>query len=314
VALTVGVDIGGTKVRAATVDARGEITRRVVRPTDREAGIGSVVAALEELLGGEGNHEAAGIGIGAAGHVERASGRVVFAPNVTYERPEIAEVVAARFGLPVDVENDANAAAWAEYCFGAGQGASHLLMVTVGTGIGGGVVIGGELYRGARGFAAEFGHMTLMDGGPQCTCGERGCLEALASGTAIARMAREGVGGAPDSILPELSGEIPSRITGALVSEAAHAGDEFAIEVLERAGRWLGVGFANLVNAFDPEIIVVGGGAAEAGYPLLETARMELDKRVGPRRATPGIITARLGNDAGVIGASALVRSAAGID
>ncbi len=284
-----------------------------MRGTDREAGIASIVAALEELLG-RGGREVAGIGIGAAGFVEHPSGRMTFSPNVAYERSEIAEAVAARFGLPVNVENDANAAAWAEYQFGVAQGADHMLMVTVGTGVGGGVVIGGKLYRGARGFAAEFGHMTLMDGGPQCTCGERGCLEALASGTAIARMAREGVGGAPDSILPELSGEVPSRITGALVSEAARAGDEFAVEVLERAGRWLGVAFANLVNAFDPEVIVVGGGVAEAGYPFLEGARMEMDKRVGPRRAPPKIVTARLGNDAGVIGASALVRTAAGID
>src|SRR5438067_140383 len=161
---------------------------------------------------------------------------------------------------------------------------------------------------GTASIVSELGHVTLVDGGPQCGCGEGGCLEALSSGSAIGRMAREGIAGAPDSILLELAGDEPARITGALVSEAAHVGDAFAAEVLQRAGRWLGTGLASLVNAFDPSVIVIGGSGAAAGWFLLEPARLELDRRLGRRRPVPPIVTAVLGNDAGAIGAASLAR------
>lgn len=311
VLLTAGVDIGGTKVLAAVVDEAGRIVKRASHSTDRDAGTASIIAALEDLLGRNPDQVSA-IGVAAAAFVERASGRVAFAPNLTYDQPDVPGALKSRFGMPVAVENDANAAAWGEHRFGAGKGAAEMIMVTVGTGVGGGIVIGGKLYRGSRGFAGEIGHMTIVDGGPPCACGERGCLEALASGTAIARMAREGVGGASDSILLELAGDNPARITGALVGEAARAGDPFATEVLERAGRWLGAGFANLTNILDPEVIVVGGGAAASGYHLVEPARLELSKRVRARRDPPDVVIANLGNDAGVIGAADLARAGTG--
>ena len=327
--LTAGVDIGGTKVFAVLVDEDGSVCGRASHPTDPEAGTASIVLTLGQLMGrsGPGCDPSSGsdpgpgpssgsssssrpgaIGIAAAAYVEYPSGRIAFAPNLIYGQADVAEAVQRRFQVEVIVENDANAAAWAEQQYGAGRGSDDMLMLTVGTGIGGGVVVGGELFRGHLGFAAELGHITLVDGGPQCGCGERGCLEALASGNAIGRMAREGIAGAPDSILLELAGDQPSRITGALVSEAAHAGDEFAAEVLQRAGRWLGAGLASLVNAFDPNVIVIGGGGAAAGWFLLEPARLELDRRLGRRRTIPPIVTAVLGNDAGAIGAASLAR------
>lgn len=306
--VTVGVDGGGTKVLAGLVDEQGTVLERVRVATDRNNGTGSVLRALEELLGGGG--EPAAIGVGVAGFVKQPEGRVVFSPNVAYDPPDVGKAVAARFGLPVVVENDANAACWGERVHGAGRGCDELVLVTVGTGVGGGIVTGGRLLRGANGYAGEIGHMTIMDGGPQCGCGQHGCVEALASGTAIARMAREGLGSAPDSILLELAGDNPSRITGALVTEAARADDAFAVEVLGRAGRSLGVCFANLTNLLDPELILVGGGAAEAGWFIVEPARLELFRRVADRREPPELAMARLGGDAGMVGAAALARSA----
>lgn len=306
---TAGVDIGGTKVLAALVDERGAIAHRVGLATDPDAGTASLLKALEQLLDGRGAGPDA-IGVAIAAWVEYPNGRVAFAPNLTYEYPNVLDEVQKKFRLPTVVENDANAAAWGERQFGAGKGSDDMLMLTVGTGIGGGIVAGGQLYRGHGGFAAEFGHMTIVEGGPQCACGQRGCLEALASGTAIGRMAREGIGAASDSILLELAGENPTRITGALVAEAARADDDFAVGVLERAGRSLGVGIANLVNAFDPELVVVGGSGATAGHFLLDPARREVAARLAGRREAPEIVAAVLGNDAGVIGVAALARLA----
>jgi glucokinase len=307
VPVTVGVDGGGTKVLAGLVDERGKVVERVRVPTDPENGTESVLRALEELLGGDA--DPAAIGVGVAGLVQQPAGRVLFSPNLAYHPPEVGDAVAARFGLPVVVENDANAACWGERTHGAGRGCDEMVMVTVGTGVGGGIVTGGRLLRGSHGYGGEIGHMTILEGGPQCSCGQHGCVEVLASGTAIARIAREGLGRADDSILLELAGDNPSRVTGALVTEAARADDEFAIEVLARAGRALGACFANLTNLLDPQMIVVGGGAAEAGWFLLEPARLELVRRLAERREPPEITMASLGQEAGMVGAAALART-----
>ncbi|MGH2767381.1 MAG: ROK family protein [Acidimicrobiales bacterium] len=308
--LVAGVDVGGTKLLAALVDPSGKVRHRLVLATDPNAATASILAALDQLLAAHAGHagEVLAIGVGVAGFVEYHSGRVAFAPNLTYEEPEVAKVVRARFNLPVTVENDAGAAAWGEHEFGAGRGCDEMLLVTVGTGIGGGIVVGGRLYRGHGGFAAEVGHMTLLEAGPSCACGQRGCLEALASGTAIGRMGREGVKAAPDSVLLELAGGDPARITGALVTQAARSGDRLAASVVERAGRWLGAGLASLVNILDPELVVVGGGAVGAGGLLMEPARAELASRLSGRREPPPVEEASLGNEAGAIGAAALAR------
>jgi glucokinase len=308
VLVTVGVDGGGTKVLAGLVDERGTVLERVLVRTDRDNGTETVLRAVEELLGSPSGRDAgpAAIGVGVAGFVEQPEGRVVFSPNVAYEPPDVRKAVSSRFGLPVVVDNDANAACWGERMLGAGRCSTDMVMVTVGTGVGGGIVSGGTLLRGRHGYAGEIGHMTIVDGGPLCACGQHGCVEALASGTAIARMAREAVARAEDSILLELAGDNPSRITGALVTEAARADDEVAVDVLARAGRALGTCFANLTNLLDPELIVVGGGAAEAGWFLTEPARLELVRRVADRREPPELVMARLGNDAGMVGAATL--------
>jgi glucokinase len=281
-------------------------------PSDPENGTESVLRALEALLGDDAG--VAAIGVGVAGSVHQPDGRVVFASNVTYHPPEVKAAVSSRFRLPVVVDNDANAACWAERTFGAGRGCDEMVMVAVGTGIGGGIVTGGRLFRGSHGYAGEIGHMTIVDGGPLCGCGQHGCVEALASGSAIARMAREAIARAEDSILLELAGDKPSRITGALVTEAARADDEVAIDVLARAGRALGVCFANLTNLLDPELIVIGGGAAEAGWFLTEPARLELVRRVADRREPPELVVARLGGDAGMVGAASLALEALGVE
>lgn len=292
---------------AALVDDEGRIQAQVSAGTDADAGTGTLIRALQDLIDQTGGTPDA-VGVGVAAYVEYPSGRVMFAPNLNYEDPEIGRAVSEKFGIPVVVENDANAAAWGEHMYGAGKGINDMLMLTVGTGIGGGIIAGGQLYRGSIGVAGEFGHMTIVDGGPVCACGQRGCLEALAAGTAIARMAQEGIGGAGDSILLELTGGDASRITGALVTEAAKAFDDYAMGILDRAGRWIGVGLASLTNAFDPELFLIGGGAAEAGEFLLEPARLELRNRLAGRREPPEVKTGILGNDAGVIGAASLAR------
>lgn len=303
--LVAGVDVGGTKVLAAMVGEDGTILRRWTVDTDPGAGTSSLLGALDALVS-SGDHPAA-VGVAAAGWVEHGAGKVVFAPNLRYEDTELRKAVESRYGVPVAVENDASAAAWGERKHGAGGGAQNMCMVTVGTGIGGGIITGGELYRGGRGFAAEVGHMVILDGGPLCACGQRGCLEAMASGTAIGRMARERSGEPGAQEVLRTAGGDPANITGAIVTKAAENGDAFATAILETTGGYLGVGLANLVHLLDPEVIVVGGGAAVDN--ILGPARAEMEKRVEPSRPPPPVVRAALGNEAGVIGAAAIARS-----
>jgi glucokinase len=302
--LAAAADVGGTKVFAALVDDAGSIHGDVVEiPTDRSAGTTSAIAALRQLLETT-PEQVHAVGVAAAGFVEHPQGRIAFAPNLTYDRPDLRDAVHEALSLPTVVENDANAAAWGETRFGAGRGMAEVLMLTVGTGIGGGIVTSGRLHRGARGFAAEVGHISLVEGGPVCACGQRGHLEALASGTAIGRMAREELERGETSLVTELAGR--NDVTGALVTKAALDGDLLATSVLERAGRWLGRGLANLVNVLDPGLIIIGGGAAAAGALLLEPAADELAIRLEGRREPPPMTQARLGNRAGAIGAASL--------
>ncbi len=302
--LAAAADVGGTKVFAALVDDAGSIHGDTVEiATDRAAGTASAIAALQRLLEMNGKKVQA-VGVAAAGFVEHPRGRIAFAPNLIYDRPELRQAVHEALLLPTIVENDANAAAWGETRFGAGRGTAEVLMLTVGTGIGGGIVTSGRLHRGARGFAAEVGHIRLVEGGPECACGQRGHLEALASGSAIGRMAREALARGETSLITELADG--GEVSGALVTKAALDGDALARSVLERAGRWLGIGLANLVNVLDPGLIVIGGGAAVAGALLLDPAADELAIRLEGRREPPPMTQARLGNRAGAIGAASL--------
>jgi len=332
--LGIGVDVGGTKLAAGLVAADGEVLDRARWGTPGEPGaiLAGIIKAVSEI---EGRHAVRGlpVGVGIAGIVDRR-GVARYTPNLPLiDRPVLDEL---RQGLSdggeaagawedrlVTVDNDATVAAWGEYRVGAGAGAaSSLLMLTVGTGVGGGLVLDGRLVRGAHGFAAEFGHIIVSEGGPECACGNRGCLEALASGTALGRFGEEALAAGavpPGSALyalgasPKASSGAPSavtglHITGKSVTVAAQAGDQFAIELLARCGFWLGVGLASLVNALDPEIVVIGGGVSDAGELLLKPARAAMaDRLIGAgHRPVPPVASARLGNDAGLIGAALL--------
>jgi glucokinase len=219
---------------------------------------------------------------------------------------ELRRLLHERTGLPTVVDNDANAAAWAEARFGAGAGGGDLVLVTVGTGIGGGLVLDGRLYHGAQGFAGELGHLIVAPDGDRCACGNRGCLEAMASGSTLGRLGREAAAADPGGRLAALAAGAP--VTGEVVFAAALEGDRVALSLFERIGHWLGVGIASLVTIFDPDLVVVGGGVAATGDLLLAPARASFDRYVHGRRhrELPPIVPTRLGGDAGLVGAASL--------
>ncbi|MGH2783655.1 MAG: ROK family glucokinase [Actinomycetota bacterium] len=307
---TIGVDVGGTKIAGAVVDGDGAIVARRLVPTESDEPTSIVAAILKvtrELKAAA--PAAAAVGVGAAGLVDTKRGVILGAPNLAYRNVPVRDTLGDRLGLPVVVDNDANVAALAEAIHGAGRGAGDQIMVTVGTGIGGGIIIGGHVYRGHYGVGAELGHIVIDPDGPICGCGNRGCWEAVASGTALGRLARQRVeGGAGADLLASVGGDLDA-ITGELVGEAALAGSPFAKDVVAEIGRLLGIGFASIVNIFDPEVIVVGGGAAAGtGELLLGPARESMLAHVlGISWRTPvRIVPAALGNDAGVVGAATL--------
>jgi glucokinase len=301
----IGIDIGGTKVAGLRVAEDGSVLERRERPTpadDVPATVETVAGLAAELA--EGGGEA--VGVGAAGMVEFAAGTLRYAPNLAWREVPLRDLVSERTGLPCVVDNDANVAAWAEYRFGAARGFRHVLLVTVGTGIGGGIVADGALFRGAHGFAAEIGHIIVEPDGPPCGCGNRGCWEQVASGRALDRLARAEVERDPFGRIAALAaGE---EAAGRHVSEAAREGDPAAVAAFATVGRRLGEGIAGLVNVLDPEVVVVGGGVAEEGAVLLDPARAAFVEAVEAPEHRPEvpIVPAALGNDAGAIGAAAL--------
>ncbi|MCW2622516.1 MAG: glucokinase, family [Frankiales bacterium] len=311
--LTIGVDVGGTKVAAGVVDEDGNILARTRRPTpgisprEVEDTIAAVVADLRISYAVE------AVGIGAAGFIDADRATVLFAPNLVWRDEPLRDEVSRRIGLPVVVENDANAAAWAEYRFGAGRGEEHLIAVTVGTGIGGGIVLDGELYRGRFGVGGEFGHMQVFRDGRRCGCGQKGCWEQYCSGRALLHEAREIADVQPvrGRRLLELGGGRPEGIDAPEVTQAAAEGDPAALACFEEIGYWLGQGLADLASLLDPGMFVVGGGVADAGDLLLEPARRTFKARLagGLHRPHAGIRAAELGNDAGLVGAADLARS-----
>jgi len=312
VALAIGVDIGGTKVAAGVVDEYGSVVARVRRatpsgsPEDVERVIGEVVAELRE------GHDVVAVGLGAAGIIDEQRSVVRYAPNLIWRDEPLKERVEELVDLPVVVENDANAMAWAEHRFGAGQGEEHLLCLTVGTGIGGGLVLGGRLHRGAFGGGAEFGHLNFVRHGRRCGCGQRGCIEQYCSGRALLREAREIADVDPryGARLLELGDGRIEGITAEEVTKAAEEGDPAALECFEAIGKALGQCLADLASALDPGVIVVGGGVADAGELLLDPAREEFATRLTGSAYRPHapIRHAALGNEAGLVGAADLAR------
>lgn len=304
--VVIGVDVGGTLTRGALVDRTGEVTLRVEYPTDPSAGTKGIIAVVEELLA-QGGEAVGAIGVGAAGFINAATGSVTFSPNLQYDDPQIAEAVRSRAGdIPVIVDNDANAAALGESTFGSARGSDFVAFLTIGTGIGSGFIDRRRLVRGFTGAGAEIGHMVVDPAGPPCPCGLKGCFEQLASGTAIGRMGREAVADDRDSSILAFAGSIEA-ITSRHVSQAAREYDETAMTVLRKAGRSLGIGLSNVVNIFDPEVIVLGGSVVQAGEPFLGPARDQLHKMTGAQRRRPmRIDVTSLKNDAGLVGAAAL--------
>lgn len=310
--LTIGVDIGGTKVAAGVVDDAGSILARTRRPTPAASAdvVEDVIAACVADL--RADHPVVAVGLGAAGFVDADRSVVLVAPNLSWRDEPLRQAVAARTGLPVVVENDANCAAWAEYRFGAGRGETHLALITVGTGLGGGLVFDGQLFRGRFGVGAEFGHMQVSQSGRRCGCGQHGCWEQYCSGRALLHEAREiaDVQRAYGARLLELGGGRPEGIEAPEVTQAAREGDPAALDCFAEIGAWLGQGLADLAAILDPGAFVIGGGVADAGELLLAPARRVFLARLtgGGARPLADIRLAELGNEAGLVGAADLAR------
>jgi glucokinase len=306
---TIGVDLGGTKALVGVLAGTEVAWRR------REASTGQSEDELVELLcreikvAREARPDVAAVGLGIPATIDYERGVAVSAVNLPLADLPIRDLVEADVGLPVFVDNDANVAALAEYTYGAARGMPHMVMLTVGTGIGGGLILNGEVYRGSTGAGAELGHVVIQADGPPCqgNCPNHGCVESLASGTALGREGKAAAESSPDSALGKVLAE-GGTVDGTAVTEAALAGDETSIAVFELIGSRLGVACASLANIFQPNAIVVGGGVIRAGDLLLDPARREIGERaLKPMNETP-VLAATLGNDAGMIGAAALAR------
>jgi glucokinase len=309
----IGVDVGGSLLRAALFDEHLTLLQRAEQPTPVKGGQAAMLEALYETIRQvlpEDPHDLSGIGVGLPGPLDIERGTVIHAPNLPFE-PDlpIARLIREAVGGPVFLGNDADVAGLAEWSQGAGVGTRNMLYITVSTGVGGGIIVAGEVYSG-RGQGGEIGHMVVMpEGGPLCGCGKRGHLEALASGTAIAREAREALAQGRDSLIREMVGGDQALITAKLVGQAAAQGDGLAREVYAQAGRYLGIGLASLLVILNPDRVVMGGGVARAGDLLLGPMREALAENIlHPRyiEQTP-IVPAGLGADTGLIGAAALV-------
>ena len=310
-ALTLGLDLGGTKVLGVALSERGEVVSEIRRPTPRgeEALLDALAAVAEELRSTtSGVGEVTAVGVGAPGLVDR-DGVLRAAPNLPgVDQLPLRAGLTARLGLPVRADNDATCAAWGEHQLGAARGRKHVVVATLGTGIGGGIIIGGRLYRGTNGFAGEIGHMVVEPHGPPCPCGQRGCWERYASGGGLGRLAREAAHAGQVPRVLELAGDDPEAVRGEHVTRAAIEGDAGARAVFGRFAWWLALGLSNLANTFDPEMFVIGGGLVEAGDVLFEPARLALTDLVeaADRRPPISIVPAELGEHAGAMGAAAL--------
>lgn len=310
--LAIGIDIGGTKVAAGVVDSDGAVlaTARRRTPSRDPAHIADVVVEIVGQLRAE--YDVVAVGIGAAGFVDVGRTTVLFAPNLAWRNAPIRDELAQRLDLPVAVENDANAAAWGEYRFGAGEQEPDAVVLTIGTGIGAGFIFGGELFRGRFGIAGEPGHLRVVPGGRMCGCGNRGCLEQYCSGSALVRAAREVARERPADAarLLDLAHGDAANIDGPVVMKAAQEGDPAAVDCFDEIGRWLGQGLADLAALIDPGRFVIGGGVADAGELLLSAARETYASVLTGRGYRPlaDVVAARLGAQAGLIGAADLAR------
>ena len=310
---TIGVDVGGTRIAAGVADDEGTLVAQVHRetPATDVEGIEEAVAdAVRELRQ---SYEVSAVGVAAAGYIDASRSVVLFAPNLAWRDEPLRADLEGRTGLPVLVENDANAAAWGEFRHGAAREVDDMVLLTVGTGLGGGIVMHGNLLRGAYGVAAELGHVRVVPDGIRCPCGNRGCWEQYASGSALVREARELArsGSLTAKTLMDTANGDPEAIEGPMVTEAAQAGDPAAVELLAELGRWLGEGTASIAAVLDPAVVLLGGGVASAGDMLLDPMRAAFRRHLTARGHRPelAIRLAGLGNEAGMVGAADLARS-----
>jgi glucokinase len=311
----VGVDLGGTNIVAGALAEDGsDVVALRTEPTRPDQGADAVVDRIVRMIdtviaetiahsGGK-RDDVIGVGVGAPGPLDRERGIVVTTPNLGWTNFPLRDVIAERVRLPVRIDNDANCATLGEWWMGAARGANNVIGMTIGTGIGGGVILGGRLYHGSSDVAGEIGHATIDITGRRCKCGNYGCLEAYASGPSIAERAREALSG-DDCLMVKMAGGDPAMITAATVYEAAKKGDDVAIEVVRETSRFLGAGVANLLNIFNPDVVVICGGVTQAGETLFAPLRHEVRKRafkpaVDACEIVPGILAA-----AGVVGAVA---------
>ncbi len=310
---TIGVDVGGTKVLGGVVDENGSVLKTARRDTPREGGAAltqAIADVAHELMA---DSAIESVGVSAAGFVSSDRKTMLATPNIAgWNGVNLDDELTAHIGLPVVIENDANAAAWGEARFGAGRGKRHMLMLTVGTGIGGGIVVNGDLSRGAFGIAAEIGHMRVVPEGHLCGCGARGCFEQYASGNALLRHAREAIAASPDiarNLLSRGDGSLEG-LTGKAITDAAREGDAVALAAFNTTAQWLGAGIASLSVILDPECVVIGGGVIDAGEVLLEPTRAALIRYMpfAGKHPYPEIIAAQLGNEAGLVGVADLAR------
>jgi glucokinase len=312
--LTIGIDVGGTKVLGGVVDEAGKVLTTARKDTPRQGGSAltqTIADVAKELLE---KHSVASVGVSAAGFVSSDRKTMLATPNIAdWNGVDLDNQLTTLIGLPVVIENDANAAAWGEAKFGAGKNQDHMMMLTVGTGIGGGIVVNGALYRGAFGIAAEFGHMRVVPEGHICGCGARGCFEQYASGNALLRHAREAINASPEvarNLLSRGDGTV-AGLTGQAITDAARDGDPVALAAFNTTGQWLGAGIASLAVLLDPASVVIGGGVIDAGEILLKPTRESLERNMpfAGKHPYPQIIAAQLGNEAGLVGVADLARS-----
>ncbi|MBC7105469.1 MAG: ROK family protein [Firmicutes bacterium] len=315
--LVVGIDLGGTKIRTVLADAAGRVVAEVKVPTGapegQQAVLRRLIGTVEEVLrlGGASLREVRAVGLGAPGPLDAARGFLYHAPNLGWREVPLKEILEGSLGVPVLVDNDANLAALGEHRFGAGKGVGDMVHVTIGTGIGGGLILGGRLYRGWRDGAGEIGHVTVLPGGPPCRCGNRGCLETVASGTALGGQAREMVARGEGRGILAAAGGRAEAVTAVAVAAAAAGGDPEALALLRRAAGFLGLGVANVVKVLNPALVVLGGGVVEGAPFLVEMVDEAV--RAHALSAAHGAVRlerAHLGGKAGVMGAVALASEA----
>jgi len=308
----VGIDLGGTNIVAGTVAEDGsELLGLVSEPTIPEQGADAVLTRIVKLarasMAAARGKDIAGLGIGSPGPLDTKTGVVLLTPNLGWTNFPLRDRLATALDLPATLDNDANCAIFGEWWRGAARGANYVVGLTIGTGIGGGIVLAGEVYRGASDVAGEIGHMSIDSNGRRCKCGNDGCLEAYASGPAIAARAVEGIEAGAETSLPHyVKGDL-AKITAQIVYEAAHDGDEYALDVVHETAKFLGTGVANIVNIFNPEVVVICGGVTLAGEKLFAPLRGEVKRRafkpaVDACRIVPGELT----GTAGVYGAAAV--------